>query len=72
MLASQTRLVGLVAYAAASRAAGRGSNPACAVGTVSGSSHTGDLKIGNRVAALPDAWRYRGSAETGWPSVSVL
>ena len=38
----------------------------------SGSSHTGDLKIGTPVATLPGAWRYRVSAGTGWLSVSIL
>ena len=47
------------------------SNPACA-GIVSGSSHTSDFKIGTPVATLPCAWRYRVSAGTGWPSVSIL
>ena len=45
------------------------SNPACA-GIFSGSSHTSD--IGTPVATLPGAWRYRVSAGTGWPSVSIL
>ena len=36
------------------------------------SSHTSDLKIGDPVATLPDAWRYRFSAETGRPGVSIL
>ena len=35
------------------------------------SSHTGDLNIGP-VATMPDAWRYRVSAGTGWPGVSIL
>ena len=48
-----------------------GSNLACA-GIFSGSSHTSDLKIGTPVATLPDAWCYRVSAGTGWPSVSIL
>ena len=48
-----------------------GSNPACA-GIFSGSSHAGDLKIGYQVATLPGAWRYRFSAGTGWPGVSIL
>ena len=49
-----------------------GSNPAC-VGIFSGSSHTSDLKIGTPVAAtLPGAWRYRVSAGTGRPGVSIL
>ena len=39
----------------------------------SGSSHTcSDLKIGTPVAALPGAWRYRVSAGTGRPGVSLL
>ena len=38
----------------------------------SGSSHTSDLKIGTPVATLPGAWRYRVSAGTGWPGVSIL
>ena len=38
----------------------------------SGSSHTSDLKIGTPVAALPGAWHYKVSAETGQPSVSIL
>ena len=38
----------------------------------SGSSHTSDLKIGTPVAILPGAWRYRVSAGTGQPGVSIL
>ena len=34
--------------------------------------HTSDLKIGTPVATLPGAWRYRVSAGTGWPTVSIL
>ena len=30
------------------------------------SSQTTDLKNGSMVATLPDIWRYRGSAGTGW------
>ena len=41
-------------------------------GFFSGSSHTSDLKIGTPVATLPGAWRYRVTAGTGWPGVSVL
>ena len=48
-----------------------GSNPACA-GIFPGSSHTSDLKIGAPVATLQGAWRYRVSAGTGWPGVSIL
>ena len=47
------------------------SNPACD-GTFPGSSHTSDLKIGTPVATPPGAWRYRVSARTGWPGVSIL
>ena len=47
-----------------------GSNPACAR-ILSGSSHTSDSKIGTPVATLPGAWRYRVSAGTGRPSVSI-
>ena len=38
----------------------------------SGSSHTSDLNIGTQVATLPGAWRYRVSAGTGRPGVSIL
>ena len=38
----------------------------------SGSSHTSDSKIGTPVATLPGAWRYRVSAGTGRPGVSIL
>ena len=48
-----------------------GSNPACD-GIFSGSSHTSDLNIGTPVATLPGAWRYRVSAGTGRPGVSIL
>ena len=44
---------------------------ACA-GIFSGSSHTSDLNIGTPVATLPGAWRYRVSAGTGRPGVSIL
>ena len=37
-----------------------------------GSSHTHDFNIGTPVATLLGAWHYRVSAETGWPSVSIL
>ena len=48
-----------------------GSNPA-STGIFSGSSHTSDLKIGTPVATLPGAWRFRVSAGTGRPGVSIL
>ena len=38
----------------------------------SGSSHTSDIKIGTSRANLPGAWRYRVSAGTGRPGVSIL
>ena len=41
-------------------------------GFFSGSSHTTDLKTGTTVPTLPDAGRYRVSAGTGWPGVSIL
>ena len=42
----------------------RGSSPV--------SSPTSDLKIGTPVATLPGAWRYRVSAGTSRPGVSIL
>ena len=33
--------------------------------------HTSDLQISTPVATLPSAWRYRVSAGTGWPGVSI-
>ena len=65
------RLVGLVVGRLPRERKVPGSNPACA-GIFSGSSHTSDLKIGTPVATLPGAWRYRVSAGTGWPGVSIL
>ena len=38
----------------------------------SGSSHTCDLKLGTPIATLSGAWRYRVSAGTGQPGVSIL
>ena len=37
-----------------------------------GSSHTSDSKIGTPVATLLGAWRYRVSAGSGRPGVSIL
>ena len=65
------RLVGLVVRRPPRERRVPGSNPACA-GIFSGSSHTSDLKIGTPVATLPGAWRYRVSAGTGRPGVSIL
>ena len=65
------RLVGLVVKASASRAEGpRFESRLCR--DFSGSSHTSDLNIGTPVATLPGAWRYRVSAGTGRPGVSIL
>ena len=65
------RLVGLVVRRPPRERKVPGSNPACA-GIFSGSSHTSDLNIGTPVATLPGAWRYRVSAGTGRPGVSIL
>ena len=40
-------------------------------GDFSGSGHTSDFKTGAQVVTLPGAWRYRVSAGTGWPGVSI-
>ena len=65
------RLVGLVVRCPPREWKTRSSNPACA-GVFSGSSHTSDSKIATPVATLPGAWRYRVSAGTGQPGVSIL
>ena len=65
------RLVGLVVRRPPRERKVRGSNPA-SDGIFSGSNHTCDLNIGTPVATLPGAWRYRVSAGTGRPSVSIL
>ena len=65
------RLVGLVVRRPPRERKVPGSNPACD-GIFSGSSHTCDLNIGTPVATLPGAWRYRVSAGTGRPGVSIL
>ena len=64
-------LVGLVVKAATSRAEGSGFESGLHQ-DFSRSSHTSDLKIGTQVATLPGAWRYRVSAGTGRPGVSIL
>ena len=71
------RLVGLVVKAYASRAEDPGFESRLrrvlfVFFFPPGSSHTSDLKIGTPVATLPGAWRYRVSARTGRPGVSVL
>ena len=65
------RLVGLVVKASASRAEDPGFYSRWRL-DFSGSSHTSDLKIDTPVAILPGAWRYRVSAGTGRPGVSIL
>ena len=65
------RLVGLVVRRLPRERKVPGSNPAYAR-IFSGSSHTCDLNIGIPVATLPGAWRYRVSAGTGRPGVSIL
>ena len=65
------RLVGLVVRCPPGERKIPGSNPGWA-GIFSGSSHTSDLKMGTAVATLSGAWRYRVSAGTGLPGVSIL
>ena len=65
------RLGGLVVKVSASRAEGPGFESRLRR-DFSGSSHTSDLNIGTPVATLPGAWRYRVSAGTGRPGVSIL
>ena len=64
-------LVGLVVKASASRATEPGFESRWRR-DFSGSSHTSDLNASTPVATLPGAWRYRVSAGTGWPGVSIL
>ena len=64
-------LVGLVVKASASKAKDPGFESRLRR-DFSGSSHTSDLKTDTQVAALPGAWRYRISAGTGRPGVSIL
>ena len=70
-LPKQDRLDGLVVRRPPRELKVPCSNPAGA-GIFSGSIHTSDLKIGTPVASLPGAWRYRVSAGTGRPGVSLL
>ena len=64
-------LVDLVVKASASRAEDPGFESRLRR-DFSGSSHTGDLKLGTPVATLPGAWCYRVSTGTGQPGVSIL
>ena len=66
-----TVLVGLVVEVFSPRAEDPGFD-SCLRRDFSGSSHTNDLKIGTPVATLPGAWRYRVSAGTGRPGISIL
>ena len=65
------RLAGLVVKASASGAEDPWFESRLRRG-FSGSSHTSDFKIGSPVATLPGTWRYRVSAGTGRPGVSIL
>ena len=65
-------LVGLVIKASTLRAEDPGFECQLRWDFFSGSSHTSDFKTDTPVATLPVAWRYRVSAGTGWPGVSIL
>ena len=65
------RLVGLVVKVSASRAEDPGFESRLRRDS-SGSSHTSHLNIGTPVGTLPSARRYRVSAGTGQPGVSIL
>ena len=67
----EDHLDGLVVKASTSRAGRSAVRIPLATG-FSGSSHTSDSKIGTPVATLPGTWRYRVSAGTGRPGVSIL
>ena len=64
-------LLGLMVKASALRAVDPGFH-SCLLQDFFWSSDTSDLKTDTPVATLPGAWRYRVSAGTGWPSVSIL
>ena len=66
------RLVGLVVMASASRAEDLGFNSRLLRGDFFRVKHTSDLKLGTPGSTLPGAWRYKVSAGTGWPLVSIL
>ena len=65
------RLVSLVVKASASRAEDPGFESRLRR-DFSGLSHISDLKIGTPVATLPGAWRYRVSAGSSRPGVSIM
>ena len=63
------RLVGVVVKVSASRAEGPGFESCMRQDFFGVESY---LKIGTPVATLPGAWRYRVSAGTGRPGISIL
>ena len=65
-------LVGLVVKVSAWRAVDPGFDSGFLGGDFSGSCHTSDLKVGNPVATLLGTCRYRVSAGTGLPGISIL
>ena len=65
------RLAGLMVKASASGAEDPGFKSRLRQ-IISGSSHTSDLNIGSPVDTLSGAWRYRVTAVTGRPAVSLL
>ena len=71
MRGAGSRLIGLVGRRPPRERKIPGSNPT-RDGIFPGSSHTSDSNIGTSVATLPGAWRYRVSAGTGRPGVSIL
>ena len=71
VLSNGYRLAGLVVKASASGAEDPGFE-SCLRRDFAGSSHTSDLKFGTPVATLSGAWRYRVSAGTVRPGVSIL
>ena len=66
------RLVGLVVKASASKAEDPGFESRLRRDFYGVESYLKNLKIGIPVATLPGAWRYRISAGTGRPGVSIL
>ena len=68
---AEDRLVGLVVKVSTSRAEDPGFESHLRW-DFSWSRQTSDLKIGTPVATLPGARRYRVSAGTGWPGVSIM
>ena len=65
-------LVGLVVKASASRTEDPGFESRLRRDFFRGRVIPVTSKLGTPVATLPGAWRYRVSARTGWPGVSIL